>query len=371
MKRIIAVTLAFLMMFSFAGVTSAAEFKDVGANHSLQVEIEYLASAGVINGYSDGTFKPNAPIAKKHIAAMLVKALNLPTTNLQNPGYADVPTTHPYYKEIAAAYTAGIFSKATYFKPESSISRAFMAKVLAQAFNLKSIANNAVTYTDVPKANAFYTPIQLVTMNKIAQGYSDGQNSQQFKPNQLLTRAHFSAFLARAMSLKAGNYKPDTGYTYYYETIEGDDYRMVFDSSTKEGSATYDYWDLYNEHTGMLMSKDVYILGDGSWVQGVQNSDVGIFSSYPFTVGTKYNTLNDSEGQQERLRILSTHEQVRLAGIRYQDVVIFEEAWPIYNDRGQLVKMNTNEIYIAKDYGIIGVKDSRGYWVTWLTKRER
>lgn len=370
MKKLSSIIVALLVALTVVAPASAAKFKDVGDNHSLQIEIEHLANEGIISGYADGTFKPNAPIAKKHIAAMLVKALNLPTTNIQNPGYKDVPTTHPYYKEIAAAYTAGIFSKATYFKPESSISRAFMAKMLASSFNLKSIADNAVTYGDVKTSNEFYQPIQLVTMNNIAQGYTDENHQSYFKPNDLLTRAHFSAFLARALSLKAGNYKPNTSYTYYYETIEGDDYRMVYDETSHEDGITSDFWNLYNVHRGDLMSADVYMIGAGAWVQGVQSSDVGIFAPYPFTIGTKYNTLNDSEGMQERLRVLSTNEQVHLAGVRYRDVVVLETTWPVYNNRGQFVKYSSSTIYIAKEYGIIGAKDDRGYWVTWLSKRE-
>lgn len=370
MKKIVTAALAFALTVSLTMPASAAKFKDVGEQHSLQVEIEYLANEGIINGYSDGTFKPNAPIAKKHIAAMLVKALELPTTNVQNPGYADVPTTHQYYKEIAAAYTAGIFGKATHFKPESSISRAFMAKILSTSFNLKSIAQNAVTYRDVAKTYEFYTPIQLVTMNNVAQGYRDVEGQlPDFKPNTLLTRAHFSAFLARAMSLKSGNYKPDTNYSYYYKTVDDENYMMTYDYSDADANGVTDYWDLYNADTGELVSKDLYIMESGSWVQGVQSSDVATFSPYPFTVGTKHNSLNDAEGMAQRTRVLNTNEEVRVGGVNYSEVVVIEDAWPVHNDRGQFVRIDTSTSYIAKDYGVVGVKDTRGYWTTWLSRR--
>ncbi|MEE1130919.1 MAG: S-layer homology domain-containing protein [Caryophanon sp.] len=370
MKKIVIAALAFALTVSLTMPASAAKFKDVGEQHSLQIEIEYLASEGIINGYSDGTFKPNAPIAKKHIAAMLVKALELPTTNVQNPGYADVPTTHPYYKEIAAAYTAGIFGKATNFKPESSISRAFMAKILSTSFNLKSIAKNAVTYRDVAKNDEFHTPIQLVTMNNVAQGYRNVEGQlPDFKPNALLTRAHFSAFLARAMSLKGGNYKPDTNYSYYYKTVDDENYMMTYDYSDVDENGVIDYWDFYNADTNELASKDVYMLGAGYWVQGVQSSDFATFSPYPFTVGMKYNSLNDEYGIAQRLRVLNTNEDVRVGGVNYSEVVVIEEAWPVHNDRGQFVKIDTSTLYVAKDYGIVGVKDARGYWTMWLSRR--
>lgn len=368
-KRSIVFMFMFVMMI-VASPAHAAKFKDVSDSHSLQVEIEYLAQKSIINGYSDGTFKPNTPIAKKHIAAMLVKALNLSTTNTQDPGYVDVPKSHPYYKEIAAAYTAGIFGKATHFKPESSISRAFMAKILAHSFGLKSIAHNAVTYEDVKSTNEFYRPIQLVTMNNVAQGYRDENHLHYFKPNDLLTRAHFSAFLARAMSLKSGDYTPNTSYTYYYESIDGDMMRLEYDDTEISDGITSTYWNLYDAQNGAHLESSMYMVGANIWAEGVQESDVGTFTAFPFTVGTKFNTLHSEDGPQERQRIISTTEEVRLAGQRYADVVVIETAYPQYNNNDRLTGFLTTNLYIAKGYGIIGVKDDRGYWVTWLQKRE-
>ena len=370
MKKLSVICMLFVLMLIAAAPTQAAKFKDVSDSHSLQIEIEYLAQQGIINGYSDGTFKPNAPIAKKHIAAMLVKTLKLSTTNIQDPGYVDVPKSHPYYKEIAAAYTAGIFGKATHFKPDSSISRAFMAKILAHSFQLKSIAQNAVTYADVKTTNEFYRPVQLVTMNNVAQGYTDENHTQYFKPNDLLTRAHFSAFLARAMSLRDGDYTPNTAYTTFYDTIDGEQYRQQFDYQEVDGASTYTYWNLYDVRKNTRVEQSVYVKGGPYWIEGVANSDLATLVPYPFTIGTKYNTLSDPYSMQERQRVLSTNEEVRLAGIRYTNVVVIETAWPEYTSNGKLAKINTSTMYIAKDHGIIGVKDSRGYWVSWISKRE-
>lgn len=42
---------------------------------------------------------------------MVARALNLKTSNVKNPGFKDVETTHPAYKEIAAVVNAGILPK--------------------------------------------------------------------------------------------------------------------------------------------------------------------------------------------------------------------------------------------------------------------
>lgn len=368
MKKLVVTVIALCFMLAMSMSVSAATFNDVPSSHSLAIEIEYLANTDVINGYPDGTFKPNAPIAKKHIAAMFVKALNLPTTNLQNPGYKDVPITHPYYTEIAAGYTAGLFSKADYFKPESSISRAFMAKIIAKGFNLKSIAHNAVTYRDVATTSEFYRPIQLVTMNNVAQGYTisaQGSHYYQFKPNQLLTRAHFSAFLARAMSLKAGDYTANTNYTYYYEDMT-DRYSLTYTRQEQQEYGINTFW----KH--QAVSKDerydiTYLNSISGWVYGIPNSDGGVFTEKPFTIGVKYDYEALGELMYEtptKQEILSTNERVNVAGTTYNDVIVLKNYYKLMDSTYETIT-----IYIAKGYGMIGLKNTKGFWYYWLDER--
>lgn len=346
---------------SVALPASAAQFSDVPDSHSLSIEIDYLAHKKMINGYPDGRFQPNAPVAKKHIAKMLVDALDLPTTNLNNPGYQDVPITHPYYKDIAAAYKAGIFSKATYFKPESSISRAFMAKILAYSFNLKSIAKNAVTYRDVATTSEFYRPIQLVTMNNVAQGYHEATQVN-FKPTQLLTRAHFAAFLARALSLQAGNYTANTNYKYYYEDDTTRN-RMQYVSTKIVNGDVETWWNVFEEGSTQPAMPFVYINSLHWWLGDFVAGDVMTNTKKPFTIGLKYDDLasaSELNPYASKQRILATDATVTIAQNSYSDVVIIEDTISML---GQVVT------YIAKDIGVIAYGDTAGNFYYWLDER--
>ncbi|WP_083995331.1 S-layer homology domain-containing protein [Caryophanon latum] len=377
MWRRVATCIAAALMLTVATTASAAKFTDVPETHSLNIEIEYLAKEGIISGYSDGTFKPNAPIAKKHIAKMLVGALELPTTNLKPLPYSDVPTTHAYYKEIAAAYTAGIFGDAENFRPESSISRAFMAKMIAKSFNLKSIAANAVTYKDVPTTNEFYSPIQLVTMNNIARGYVGetvhNETTYTFEPNRLLTRAHFSAFLARAMSLKAGDYTPDTRYTYFFEDY-GDGVRTYLElvKNDSAGGNIETTWNVVDAVTSEQYDTIQYTTADGKWSEGIPETDLGTFIDYPFTIGLKYDDLKNGtiQGRQE---VIDTKATVTLFGQQFHDVIVVRDTFIGYEetDYGDFeeVGLMTRYIYIAKGYGIIAYERD-GTFYQWLSSRE-
>ncbi|OCS87299.1 S-layer homology domain-containing protein [Caryophanon latum] len=366
MKKILTFLLMLTLLLSVNTSAQAADFEDIPAKFSFHIELDYLIERDIINGYPDGTFKPNALMAKKHIASMLVKALDLPTDNVKNPNYKDVPTSHPYYKEIAAAYTAGIFGDGTYFKPESHISRAFMAKILSEAFNLKSIADNAKTYKDVPQNHEFYRVIQLVSMNNIAQGNEIEDHkgyftyTYNFNPNQLLTRAHFSAFLARAMSLRTGDYLPDKNYVYisYHDGYKVQLKFSHYDYEYSEKSGLWEqtvYW-TNGEIENYLLA---YGAQNGQFFLGYYESEGVYYTSYPFTIGLKYDTLHE-EDFPEKQEIVETSANVMIEDELYNDVVVVRYTlhnWIKVN--GEEVKdgYSSSYMYIAKQRGIIGFSD--------------
>lgn len=61
------------MLARLEGVTSAedAGFADVAANDWYATAVNWAASVGVVNGYEDDTFRPNAPITREQMAAIL------------------------------------------------------------------------------------------------------------------------------------------------------------------------------------------------------------------------------------------------------------------------------------------------------------
>ncbi|WP_301110020.1 S-layer homology domain-containing protein [Sporosarcina sp.] len=337
----------------------AAGFKDMNKNtSSLYVEVEYLVGRGIISGYPDGKFKPNAPIAKKHIAAMLVRALDLPMLDLKDPKYQDVPKTHPYYKEIAAAYTAGLFSDSANFQPESSISRAFMARLMGKACNLKvqKMAEGDPGFSDVPRNSEFHTDILKVSTNHIATGYPDGT----FKPNQLITRSHFAAFLTRALTTRAMNILPDPKYTYYY-TDGSSTYRYEYDRKEENGLA---YWRIHNEtkyesipRLGFGQNLGAYVEAFDDWFHFDQ------YIPHPFVI-TKIHSENEiGPVNYGNVWITGTNEVRTVRDVNYQDVLAIETSIPW--------EKQTIFEYYAKDIGLIQRVDSSGKELFGLVKRVR
>lgn len=53
------------------------KFTDVPESHWAFKAIEDLADMGIINGYEDGTFKPDAPVTRAEVASMLDRYINV------------------------------------------------------------------------------------------------------------------------------------------------------------------------------------------------------------------------------------------------------------------------------------------------------
>ena len=140
------IVVAAVMSLSRQTKASSQSFKDVPPNHRFREVIQNMQERGLINGYPDGTFRPNETIARKHVAHLLDKELQLEAKTGTIIRYKDVPTSHPNYDAILKVSQAGIFSGDANgnFNPNAPLTRVQMAKVLDVAFelNIESFSNS-------------------------------------------------------------------------------------------------------------------------------------------------------------------------------------------------------------------------------------
>ncbi|HBT72172.1 MAG TPA: S-layer homology domain-containing protein, partial [Lysinibacillus sp.] len=81
--------------------SGASSFKDVQPTHPFYDEIKNLNDRGIINGFQDGTFKPEQNITRGQVAKIITGVLGLDTSNVSNPNFKDIPTNHVYFGAIA------------------------------------------------------------------------------------------------------------------------------------------------------------------------------------------------------------------------------------------------------------------------------
>lgn len=163
-------TTAAVVAIAPAQADAAKSFSDLTPANVHYDNVMNLVERGVITGYPDGTFKPNQSISRAHAAKIIAKALGLDTKNVKNPNFKDIPTNYAYYGEIAALANAGIingYPDGT-FKPNATLTRGQMAKIIARAFELTGNANN-LPFKDI--ANSEYKEyIAALYANKVTTG---------------------------------------------------------------------------------------------------------------------------------------------------------------------------------------------------------
>lgn len=100
----------------FAGLVPApvhaAYIKDISKAAAYSKDaVQWMVNNNVITGDQYGYFNPTKKISRAELVTIIVKALNIDTTNLPTtPTYSDVPVKHWAYKYVEAASRAGIIS---------------------------------------------------------------------------------------------------------------------------------------------------------------------------------------------------------------------------------------------------------------------
>ena len=115
-------------------ITSASSFDDVPAGFWAGCDINLLAENKVVAGYPDRTFKPNLPVTRAEIASMAVNGFNLRGCGCPEKTFKDVPADHWANQAINTAVSNGIMDgyPNDMFKPNKPVSRAEAMVALAK-----------------------------------------------------------------------------------------------------------------------------------------------------------------------------------------------------------------------------------------------
>ena len=115
-------------------------FSDVPAGHPYHDAISVLAGEGIVSGFEDGTFHPDAPVTRQQFAKMIVKTLDYPVTGNEVCPFTDVQAqigTDPFYpsKYVAVCAERGITQgkTPTSFAPRDPITREQLITMIARA----------------------------------------------------------------------------------------------------------------------------------------------------------------------------------------------------------------------------------------------
>ncbi|MCU6791156.1 S-layer homology domain-containing protein [Paenibacillus sp. WQ 127069] len=187
-----------LMMLANGSTALAASFSDTG-NHWANSSIEQMAASKRITGYPDGTFKPDRQVSRAEFVNMANQTFGLSGT-AANTNFNDVKSADWFYPQVSAAQSAGYiqgYPDGT-FKPNQSISREEAAAVLARLLKLDTSTSSTLTVKDAEVIDSWAkASVSALLSKQIFNGYEDGS----FKPFAPISRAEAATAFQRSWEL--------------------------------------------------------------------------------------------------------------------------------------------------------------------------
>ena len=137
----------------------AAAFSDVPSDSWYAPAVSAIAGLGLLEGYQDGTFRPDQPITRGEAAQALSHLLPAGGAGKE---FRDVPPGHPHYAAISSAGGYGLFQGGPEgnFSPDSSLVRAEAAvvfnKLLDRVPDPSAAPQRLRCFPDVPTTHWAY-----------------------------------------------------------------------------------------------------------------------------------------------------------------------------------------------------------------------
>lgn len=197
MKKIICLVLVGLMTLSSLGIVHGAdnELNDI-TNHWAKKYIEKLIEIGSINGYGDGSFKPDNAIKVGEFTKILIVSLGY--DNLGNSAENHWSLNYVNKAKGLELINEGEFEITDL---DRNITRGEMARMIARALqeeypqDINKYAGQIKDFNEIPEAYKEY--VLKAFVKGIIKGYEDGS----FKYDRTATRAEASTMIVRLLDV--------------------------------------------------------------------------------------------------------------------------------------------------------------------------
>jgi hypothetical protein len=142
-----------------------SEFADVEAGKWYSQAVAYLTSIGILTGYEDGSFKPNAHITRAEFSAIVSRFDESTSASDAAGSFSDVSATHWAFAFIGNVVEKGWLSGYPdgTFKPQNAITRAetvtAINNMLSRELAMADVPADAPVYTDLSRSHWAYTDI--------------------------------------------------------------------------------------------------------------------------------------------------------------------------------------------------------------------
>ncbi len=181
-----------------AAQVPSGSLTDITGNWA-EAYIRALSGKGIIAGFPDGTYRPNDPVTRAQIAAIIDKAF-VPTSQKSCSDFPDVSSSFWGYQAIKDTCQGGFLSGYTdgTFLPNQAIPRVQVLVALVSGLNLRSNNTGVLSvFTDANQIPSWATTaIAGAVTSQLVINYPQ---VNQLNPSQQATRADVAAFVYQAL----------------------------------------------------------------------------------------------------------------------------------------------------------------------------
>jgi len=180
-------------------VMNTGVFVDISKIHPNFQAIAFLKSEGVIQGYPDGSFKPENNISRVEVLKLILEGIKADVTRAKSLPFTDTDLDSWYADYLAAANKLGIaegYPDKT-FRPQATVNKVEFLKMLVEAMNIDINPEvETIGFSDVDK-DSWYAPyVQFAVEKKIIE--IDGTK---FNPTEKMDRASVAEAIYRVQLL--------------------------------------------------------------------------------------------------------------------------------------------------------------------------
>ena len=153
--------------------TNINNFSDVLEGQWFNTSVSTLARLGLVNGYSDGSFKPNQYITRAEFVSMMIAFFDK-EDSVENDVFSDISDKDWFYNAITAAIGKGFVHgyPDNTFKPNQYITRAEVCKIVNEMLDRRptkdGFYHNVIIWPDLHENDWFYLDMMEATNGHIA-----------------------------------------------------------------------------------------------------------------------------------------------------------------------------------------------------------
>ncbi|GGN94790.1 hypothetical protein GCM10010969_09840 [Saccharibacillus kuerlensis] len=191
-----AITLQALTQAAAVTQNGSRTFSDLSAGHWSRDAVVKATKLGIVSGYENGTFRPNASVTRAEFTAMIARAFGIEPAS-SSASFRDTGSNWAS-GYIAALSDLGVVAgyKDGSFKPSGTISRAEMAVMIARVINLNELSTGTTAnFSDV---SGDYWAAGAISQASSA-GLLNGTSSSSFAPKKEASRAEAITLIIRAL----------------------------------------------------------------------------------------------------------------------------------------------------------------------------